>query len=72
MLVPCPKALHGARIAWTSDFDDRDLLCHGREYPAQQATRTSYLLAGTEERSHQLSNLLQRRTCGSNSKICEE
>ena len=49
MLVLCPKALHEAPIAWTSDFDSWDLLYHGREYPAQQATRISYLLANTEE-----------------------
>ena len=50
-----------------SDFDARDLLRHGREYPAEQATRTSYLLAETEERCklqkgiHQLLNLLQSK-----------
>ena len=38
MLVPCPKALQGARVAWTSDFDSWDLLCHGPENPTQQAT----------------------------------
>ena len=49
MLVSCPKALQGARNAWTSDFDSWDLQCHSPEYPAQQATRTSYLLANTDE-----------------------
>ena len=49
MLVPYPKALQGARNARTSDFYSWDLLCHGPEYPAHQATRISYLLANTEE-----------------------
>ena len=86
MLAPCPKALHGARIGWTSDFDSWELLSHCREYSAQQATRTSYLLAKTEEHYYywiagestsnkgvtSYRNCYRARTCGSNSEICEK
>ena len=72
------KGTAWSRIAWTSDFDSWDLLCHSREHQAQQATRTSHRLAKTEELCKLQKGVTSYRTChgattcGSNSEIREK